>query len=89
MEKEKRHVIPLDGKWAVKSQGSERVSKVFETKEEATEYANDLSKKHRGCTITHTDNGRFENVKCDFDEKSFNWEDSLKMGSSLSPGRPM
>ncbi len=57
------HVVPKNKKWAVRREGSEKVSKLFETQREAMDYAGNIAKKDDVSMIVHKHNGKFKNFK--------------------------
>jgi hypothetical protein len=57
------HVVPFEKKWRVQKTGKERIRKVFETKEQAEEYARELSRTKRVKLFVHSKNGRVEMKK--------------------------
>lgn len=59
------HVVPRKNGWAVKSAGSKRASKIFDTKGEAIEYAKELALKYDVCMMVHDQDGRFEEFDCE------------------------
>ena len=58
MPRNVQHVVPRNGKWAVRKSGSTRVSRYFKTQGEAIEAARDIAK--RECTelYIHGSDGR-------------------------------
>ena len=54
------HVSPKEGKWVVKREGSSKISKSFENKKDAVEYAGIIALNERGSVITHKYNGQFK-----------------------------
>lgn len=52
------HVLPKDGKWAVKSEGSKRASEVVETQREAIEIAKIHARRNHSELVIHGRNGR-------------------------------
>jgi hypothetical protein len=59
-----KHVVPSKRMWAVRPAGSRKVSKKFETRGEATEYAKELAVKHNVCMVVHDKEGKFERFDC-------------------------
>lgn len=57
------HVSPKDGGWVVRRENSKKTSRLFENKEDATEYANIIALHDGGSVITHKYNGQFKNFK--------------------------
>ena len=58
MTKKDIHVVPHDGDWAVKSEGSKRAARVTPTKAEAMEIARDIAIRRGAERVEHTANGR-------------------------------
>lgn len=61
MAKKSNHVVPSASRWAVKKSGSERASKLFETKEKAVSYGKQLSKSEKTELYIHKRNGMIQN----------------------------
>lgn len=61
MPKTTQHVIPHDGKWAVKKGGAEKATKIFNRKTDAESYGNQLAKKQDAELIIHGKDGRIQN----------------------------
>lgn len=57
------HVVPRGREWAVRREGGEKVSKLFETQKEAVEYAGNIAAKDDVSTVIHKQNGQFKEVK--------------------------
>jgi hypothetical protein len=56
-----RHVIPsLEGGWAVIKGGAERASKRFENKQDAEEWARQISMQEKGKLVIHLRDGTVE-----------------------------
>ncbi|MDY6430742.1 MAG: DUF2188 domain-containing protein [Bacilli bacterium] len=47
-----------DGKWTIKFAGGDKVIKLFDTKEQAMEYANTLSENQEGTVLVHASKGK-------------------------------
>ena len=63
MSNRNQHVIPHDGKWALKSERSKRVSSVFPTKREAIDAAREIARKEGGVLFVHGPTGQiFQHV---------------------------
>ena len=61
-----QHITPRGGEgWAVRTAGSERASKIFQTRVEAIDYARELAVKHKVCMVVHDEDGQFEEFECD------------------------
>ena len=48
-----QHVIPHQGKWAVKGEGSQRATSIHETQAEATDKARDLARRQKSELLVH------------------------------------
>lgn len=59
---ESQHVVPADGKWAVRAENSEQPSKLFDSKLVAISYAFDIAKNHDGKVTVHNSDGTFKDV---------------------------
>lgn len=57
------HVFPKEGGWIVKHEGSKKISRLFENKNDAIEYAGIIALNNGGSVITHKHNGQFKNFK--------------------------
>jgi hypothetical protein len=55
------HVVPRNKGWAVRREGSEKVSKLFITQNEAMDYAGKIAKKDDVSMVVHKHNGEFKN----------------------------
>jgi hypothetical protein len=55
--KSNQHVVPRDGGWAVRKQGSSRVTRVFDTQSEAVGFARRVAKKSSGDVFIHRADG--------------------------------
>ena len=53
-----QHVVPRDGKWAVRKTGSNRVTRKFDTKQEAIQVARDLARKQKTVVYIFGSNGQ-------------------------------
>ena len=51
------HVVPNDGRWAVKTSGSKRASRVVATREEAIEVARRIARNQGADVVIHGRNG--------------------------------
>ncbi len=59
-----QHVVPnINGQWAVKKSGSNKATKLFETKNEAVSYGTKVSKNQESVLIIHKKNGTIEKSK--------------------------
>jgi hypothetical protein len=57
--KPSQHVVPHIGGWAVKAEGAERASRVFENKFAAVDYAHKLAAKQMTHVVIHNEDGTF------------------------------
>ena len=53
-----QHVVPHEGKWAVRGEGNERVTEVFETQREATDRAREIARNQDSELLIHGEDGR-------------------------------
>ena len=58
MPRNVQHVVPRNGKWAVRKSGSTRVSRYFKTQDEAIEAARDIAKREHTELYIHGSDGR-------------------------------
>ncbi|GEM_PF-1560425 len=54
------HVSPKDGGWIVRHEGSKKISRLFEKKKDAVQYAGIIASNDGGLVVTHKYNGQFE-----------------------------
>ncbi|HMS99085.1 MAG TPA: DUF2188 domain-containing protein [Saprospiraceae bacterium] len=52
-----QHVVPYEGAWAIRAEGSEKVTQVFNTQEEAIERAKDIAYNYRSAVVIHRQDG--------------------------------
>lgn len=57
MGKSNQHVVPRNGGWAVRKQGSPRVTRVFDTQSEAVGFARRVARKSSGDVFIHRADG--------------------------------
>jgi len=57
------HVSPKDGGWIVRHEGSKKISRLFENKNDAMEYAGIIASNEAGMVITHKYNGQFKDFR--------------------------
>ncbi|MBW7474921.1 DUF2188 domain-containing protein [Paenibacillus oenotherae] len=55
-----RHVVPHEGSWAIKLEGSKNTDAIFNTKEEAVAKAKEMASDDNGVAIVHRKDGRIE-----------------------------
>jgi hypothetical protein len=53
-----QHVVPFDGKWAVKGEGNGRSTSIHETQSEAIEAAREIARNQRSELVIHRTDGR-------------------------------
>lgn len=53
-----QHVVPNNGQWQVKRQGSEKATKNFETQKQAIDYARSIAIKQQSELVIHRRDGR-------------------------------
>lgn len=58
MAKRGQHVVPADGKWAVRKAGSARSTESFDTQREAVERARQIAKNQRTEVYIHGKDGK-------------------------------
>ena len=52
-----QHVVPYNDKWAVKKEGSEKVTRIYDNQSDAIEYAKELAKNQKSELIIHGKDG--------------------------------
>lgn len=55
------HVLPHDGRWAIRRQGAQRVSSTYKTQREAIGIARERARKQRGELVVHARDGSVRN----------------------------
>jgi len=63
IKQKNEHVVPRKKGWAVRREGSEKVSKLFVTQTEAMNYAGNIAKKDDVSMVVHKHNGEFKNFR--------------------------
>ena len=58
MPRKGQHVVPRDSKWAVRKSGSDRVTRKYETQQEAIDAAREIARNQRTEVYIHGRNGR-------------------------------
>ena len=58
MAKRNQHVVPHDGRWAVKPEGGVKPSTVHDTQQQAIERGTEIAKNQSSELIIHGKNGR-------------------------------
>jgi len=57
------HISPKEGGWAVRREGNNKISRLFKSKTDSSEYAGIIALNDGGSVITHKHNGQFKNFK--------------------------
>lgn len=60
MTKHNQHVVPQEGRWAIKAEGSDKATSVHATQVEAIHKARELAHRLGGALIIHDTHGRIE-----------------------------
>lgn len=58
-----QHVLPKGDSWAVKRAGAEKVTKVFDTQKEASQYATEIARNQGTAVFIHGEDGRIRDRK--------------------------
>ena len=58
MPRKGQHVVPRDSKWAVRKSGSDRVTRKYETQQEAIDAAREIAQNQRTEVYIHGRDGR-------------------------------
>ena len=58
MANNNQHVVPLGGGWAVKAEGTKRITVITTKQSEAISYAKRIAKSKKSALIVHGRNGR-------------------------------
>jgi uncharacterized protein (DUF4415 family) len=58
MSGKNQHVVPHQGKWAVKGEGNQRATSIHETQAEATERARDIARRQKSELLVHGRDGQ-------------------------------
>ena len=53
-----QHVVPRDGRWAVRRTGADRVTRSFDTQREAIDLARELARSQKAKLYIHGKDGR-------------------------------
>jgi hypothetical protein len=53
-----QHVVPHDGKWAVRGEGNDRATSVHPTQREAIEAAREIARNQRAELLIHGEDGK-------------------------------
>lgn len=56
-------VFPKDGGWVVRREGSKKISRLFESKKDAMEYAGIIASNEEGMVFAHKYNGQFKDFR--------------------------
>ena len=59
-----QHVVPHNGKWAVRGEGNERVTKITLTQKEAIEIAEEIARHQKSNTKIHGKDGKIRAGNC-------------------------
>lgn len=57
MSKKSSHVVPSEGRWAVRQSGNERATKVFDSQKDAVTHARGIAKKEGTTVYVHRKDG--------------------------------
>jgi uncharacterized protein YdaT len=57
-KKKNQHVVPHEGKWAVKGEGNKKFTKVTDTQQEAIERAREIAKNKKAEVVIHNKKGK-------------------------------
>ena len=63
VKQKNEHVVPRKSGWAVRREGSDKVSKLFITQSEAMDYAGNIAKRDDVSMVVHKHNGEFKNFR--------------------------
>ena len=63
IKQKNEHVVPKNKGWAVRREGSEKISKLFISQSEAMDYAGRIAKKDDVNMVVHKHNGEFKNFR--------------------------
>lgn len=55
-----QHVVPHDGQWGVKGEGNDKMTKVFEKKEDAVKYGREIARNQESELIIHGMDGQIQ-----------------------------
>lgn len=58
MTKKNQHVVPHEGGWAVRREGSEKVTRITRTQKEAIDIAHQIAQNQGSEVVIHRRNGR-------------------------------
>jgi len=58
MSKKNQHVVPHNDSWAVRGAGNSRVTKQFDTQQEAIDYGRGIARNQNSELLIHGENGR-------------------------------
>ena len=54
----KQHVVPHNGKWAIRGEGNSRVTRTYETQRQAQSAARSIAKREKSEVVIHRPNGQ-------------------------------
>ncbi|MCY1457724.1 hypothetical protein D9M71_750440 [compost metagenome] len=58
MSKKNQHVVPHNDSWAVRGAGNSRVTKQFDTQQEAIDYGREIARNQSSELFIHGENGK-------------------------------
>lgn len=58
----KQHVVPHEGKWAVKKEHSSHISKIFDSRQEAIDRAKEIAKNQDSYVVIHKTDGTIQDT---------------------------
>lgn len=58
MSGKNQHVVPHNGRWAVKGAGNQRATSVHDTQQQAIDAGREIARKHQSELVTHRPDGR-------------------------------
>ena len=57
-----QHVVPHNGKWAVRGEGNSRVTRTYETQRQAESAARSIAKREKSEVVIHRPNGQIRDM---------------------------
>lgn len=61
-DKMTQHVVPHNGKWAVRSEGASKPSRVFDEKLQAVSFAHEVADNNDAKMVVHNEDGTIDHV---------------------------
>ena len=58
MDKKNQHVVPHDGKWAVRGEGNQKVTRITHTQQQALDIARDIARNQGSEVLIHGRDGK-------------------------------